>query len=307
MESVQCAAGPSAEITDRVVANVVHWNHYRSKHKPALFPSPPGHHIGQTPRRKIQDPGRLLRFVRILTLTIWITLYDRVIVPRLSKYTRNPRGIGLKTRIGIGLFISCFATSTAALVERARRARAFQQGLAEDPKGQVNMSAMWLIPQHSLAGLVEAFNAIGQIELYYSQFPKSMASIAVALFALGMAIANLLGSLIVTIVDFVSKKGGGESWVSSNLNKGHYDYYYWILTILSVANLVYFNFVSRVYNGYEEEKAWDEDVVEENRTGAFITRETAMVDMPKSKDSSSSTNFFRIIFFFKNYFSYFEL
>ncbi|KAI3443757.1 hypothetical protein Pfo_000422 [Paulownia fortunei] len=153
------------------------------------------------------------------------------------------------------------------------------------------MSAMWLIPQHCLIGLAEAFNAIGQIELYYSQFPKSMASIAVALFALSMAIANLVGSLIVTIVDVASKKGGGESWVSSNLNKGHYDYYYWILTILCVANLVYFNFVGRAYKCCEDKKVWDEDVVEEGKTGAFITKEAAMVDMPKSKDSNSSTYF----------------
>ncbi|KAI3443756.1 hypothetical protein Pfo_000421 [Paulownia fortunei] len=73
----------------------------------------------------------------VLTLTIWVTLYDRVVVPHLSKHTKNPRGIGFKTRIGIGLFISCFATAAAALVERARRARALDQGLAETPKAQV--------------------------------------------------------------------------------------------------------------------------------------------------------------------------
>ncbi|KAG8376044.1 hypothetical protein BUALT_Bualt09G0022700 [Buddleja alternifolia] len=228
----------------------------------------------------------------ILTLTIWLTLYDRVLVPRLSKHTKSSRGIGVKTRIGVGLFISCLATATAALVERTRRSRALHQGLADTPKAQVDMSAVWLIPQHCLTGLAEAFNAIGQIELYYSQFPKSMASIAVALFALGMAVANLIGSLIVTIVDDVSKRGGRESWVSNNLNKGHYDYYYWILTILSVANLIYFNFCSRGYKCCDEKKVWDEDVVEEDKTtSAHITKETAMVDMPVSKESSSSTYF----------------
>ncbi|KAK4415461.1 protein NRT1/ PTR FAMILY 1.2 [Sesamum alatum] len=223
----------------------------------------------------------------IITLTLWVSLYDRVIVPQLSKHTKNPRGIGLKTRIGIGLFVSCFATAAAALVERARRARALDEGLADAPNAQVNMSAMWLIPQHSLIGLAEAFNAIGQIELYYSQFPKSMGSIAVALFALSMAIANLVGSIIVNIIDIVSKRGGRESWVSSNLNKGHYDYYYWILTILSVANFVYFIFCSRAYKCCEEERVWDEDVVED-KVGAFTPKEVAMIDMPISKDDSST-------------------
>ncbi|KAK4481226.1 hypothetical protein RD792_012109 [Penstemon davidsonii] len=229
----------------------------------------------------------------ILTLTIWVAVYDRIIVPRLSKHPTKLQGIPVKTRIGIGLFISCLATAAAALVERTRRARALHEGLADTPKAQVNMSAMWLIPQHCLAGLAEAFNAIGQIELYYSQFPKSMASIAVALFALGMAIANLCGSLIVNIVDFVSKSGGKESWVSSNLNKGHYDYYYWILTCLSVVNLFYFVLCSRGYKCCEQEKVWDEGIGdEEEKTRGVVSGEAAMVDMTNSKDSSSTSMYF---------------
>ncbi|XP_012846427.1 PREDICTED: protein NRT1/ PTR FAMILY 1.2-like [Erythranthe guttata] len=75
----------------------------------------------------------------ILTLTIWVILYDRVIVPLLSKHTNNPRGIKVITRIGIGIFISCMATATAALVERARRAKAIHQGLEETPNAEVFM------------------------------------------------------------------------------------------------------------------------------------------------------------------------
>ncbi|PIN08309.1 H+/oligopeptide symporter [Handroanthus impetiginosus] len=235
-------------------------------------------------------PGSFGLFA-ILTLTIWISFYDRVIVPRLSKRTKNPHGIAFKTRIGIGLFISCFATATAALVERTRRATAIRQGLAETPTVQVDMSAMWLIPQHCLTGLAEAFNAIGQIQLYYSQFPKSVASIAVALFFLSLAIANLIGSLIVNIADHVSKRDGRESWVSSNLNKGHYDYYYWILTVLSFANLIYFSFCSRAVEYDEEGKVWDEVAVEEDKNGVVFAKEVGNVDMFNSRDDASSVYF----------------
>ncbi|KAH6779007.1 Major facilitator superfamily protein [Perilla frutescens var. hirtella] len=219
----------------------------------------------------------------VITLTLWVALYDWAIVPLLAKYTKNPRGIGLRARIGIGLFISCFATATAALVERRRRAAALHQGLADYPKAQVDMSAMWLVPQHCLTGLSEALNAIAQIQLYYSQFPKSMASIAVALFALGLAVGNLVGSMIVSIVDTASQRGGRESWVSDNLNKGHYDYYYWVLTILSVLNLIYFIFCSRFYKCFEKEKVWDIDEMEDHKNNA-------MIDMPKSKDDHSSNS-----------------
>lgn len=73
----------------------------------------------------------------VLTLTLWVTLYDRVIVPILSKRTNNPRGLRVTTRIGIGLFVSCLAMAAAALVERARRVRALHQGLADYPNKQV--------------------------------------------------------------------------------------------------------------------------------------------------------------------------
>ncbi|CAA2999442.1 protein NRT1/ PTR FAMILY 1.2-like [Olea europaea var. sylvestris] len=208
----------------------------------------------------------------IFTLTLWIATYDRILVPFISKYTKNPRGIPVEYRMGIGLLISCLATTMSALVEKERRARALEEGLAEFPKAVVNMSAMWLVPQHCLSGLAEAFNAIGQIEYYYSELPKNMSSVAVALFTLGFAIANLIATFIVTIVDHYSKKGGQESWVSTNLNKGHYDYYWWILTILSVVNVFYYIICSCFYGNLDEEKVWNEDkeVEVEDKNGALI-------------------------------------
>lgn len=217
----------------------------------------------------------------LLTLTIWIALYDQIIVPFISRFTKDQHGLSLKQRMGIGLFLSCLATSVSALVERTRRARAINEGLIEEGDALVKMSAMWLVPQHCLAGLAEAFNAIGQIEFYYSQFPKSMASIGVALFALGMAVGNLVGSLIVGVVDDFSKKGGNNSWVSTNLNKGHYDYYYWVLAILSVANFFYFILCSWAY-GCEKQKIWDEGLKEEE---IAKENESPMRDIAISKGS----------------------
>ncbi|RWR72466.1 protein NRT1/ PTR FAMILY 1.2-like protein [Cinnamomum micranthum f. kanehirae] len=42
-------------------------------------------------------------------------------------------------------------------------------------------SAMWLVPQYCLTRMTTAFNTVGQIEFYYSEFPKS-SSIEVILF-----------------------------------------------------------------------------------------------------------------------------
>ncbi|KAG9140329.1 hypothetical protein Leryth_018500 [Lithospermum erythrorhizon] len=194
----------------------------------------------------------------ILTLAIWIALYDRILVPIISKYTKNPRGLSYHQRMGIGLVISCIAAAIAAIVEMIRRLKAIDQGLAEHPEVLVNMSAMWLIPQNCLVGLAEAFNAIGQIEFYYSQFPKSMASIGVSLFSLGKAVGDLVAIVIVQATKNITKRGGKVSWLDNNINQGHLDYYYWMLTALCVANVFYYLLCSWAYGPCDDTKIWYE-------------------------------------------------
>lgn len=210
-------------------------------------------------------PAATFSAFSVITLGLWVAIYDRIVVPILSKHTKLKRGLTLEQRIGTGLFISCIATATAALVERKRRKEAVLEGLLENPVGIVKMSAFWLVPQYSLLGLSEAFNAIGQIEYYHSKFPKSMASVAIALFAMGFSFANLLGSLIVQVTNRVTERGGRISWLSNNLNKGRYDYYYWVLCVLGVGNFLYFvalRFFSDCYGDVKVEEEEDDVRVE---------------------------------------------
>uniref|UniRef100_A0A6N2KPS4 Major facilitator superfamily (MFS) profile domain-containing protein n=1 Tax=Salix viminalis TaxID=40686 RepID=A0A6N2KPS4_SALVM len=192
----------------------------------------------------------------LLTLFLWVAIYDRKLVPLLAKLTGRPRGLSNEQRMGIGILISCIATATAGVVENKRRATALRQGLADHPRAVVDMSANWLLPQHCLVGLAEALSTIGQIDFFYSQFPKSMKSIAMALLALSAAAGDLVASLIIGIVNDVTKRGGRVSWLSNNLNKGHYDYYYWLLSLLNVANFFYYLLCSRAF-GNEDEKEYD--------------------------------------------------
>ncbi|KHN41645.1 protein NRT1/ PTR FAMILY 1.2-like [Glycine soja] len=200
-------------------------------------------------------PTNFAAFI-ILTLTIWVVVYDRILVPLFPK----ERVLTVKQRMGIGLLISCLATLVAALVERKRRNEAIKEGFIDNPKGVVNMSAMWLVPQYCLYGLAEGLNIIGQIEFYYSQFPKTMSSIAVSLCALGIGMGNVLGSLIVKVVKDGTKRGGEASWLASNINRGHYDYYYALLFILNLVNLLCFFIWSRIYGSTRDIKNWEEEV-----------------------------------------------
>ncbi|XP_059658005.1 protein NRT1/ PTR FAMILY 1.2 isoform X2 [Cornus florida] len=208
---------------------------------------------------KFEIPAGSFTVVMIVTLTVWIAFYDRVMVPLLAKYTGQPGGLTPKIRMGIGLLLSCVAMGLSGITESIRRGKAIEEGLEDDPDATVDMSAMWLVPQFALLGLAEAFNAIGQIEFFYSQFPKSMSSIAVALFTLGMAVSNVVSTLLVNIVDSVTTKGGKVSWLSKNLNKGHLDYYYWLLTFFGLVNFVYFLVCCRSC-GPEDDEVVEEEI-----------------------------------------------
>ncbi|XP_075478411.1 protein NRT1/ PTR FAMILY 1.2-like [Primulina tabacum] len=193
-------------------------------------------HIGSN----FQIPAGSFGMFTIIAIAIWVILYDRAIIPLASKITDKKVHLDPKLRMGIGIFLSCLAMLVSGIVERIRKRKAIEQGLLNNPSGIVHMSALWLVPQHCFNGLAEALNMIGQIEFYYSEFPKSMSSIATSLSGVGMGVANLLASVILSNVDKATRGGGKESWVSNNINKGHYEYYYWLLATLTLINLLYF-------------------------------------------------------------------
>jgi len=56
-----------------------------------------------------------------------------------------------------------------------------------------------------------------------------------------------LASLIMSTVNNITRSGGKESWISKNINKGHYESYYWLLAVMSSVNLLYFLVCSWAY------------------------------------------------------------
>ncbi|WRX08819.1 Proton-dependent oligopeptide transporter family - like 2 [Theobroma cacao] len=64
-------------------------------------------------------PACLTAFVTIFML-ITIAIYDRYFVPTVRRYTKNPRGITLIQRMGIGLMLQIIIMTTACFAERKR-------------------------------------------------------------------------------------------------------------------------------------------------------------------------------------------
>ncbi|CAF1906804.1 unnamed protein product, partial [Brassica napus] len=216
-------------------------------------------HIGPN----FEIPAGSLSVISLLTIGVFLPLYDRVLVPFFRRITSHKSGITLLQRIGTGIVFAILSMIVAGLVERMRRMRSINAG---DPTGMTPMSVFWLSPQLILMGLCEAFNIIGQIEFFNSQFPEHMRSIANSLFSLSFAGSNYLSSLIVTTVHKFSGGHDRPDWLNKNLNAGKLDYFYYLIAVLGVFNLVYFWYCAQGYRykvglqmgGFGEDKSFSD-------------------------------------------------
>ncbi|XP_048139055.1 protein NRT1/ PTR FAMILY 2.11-like isoform X1 [Rhodamnia argentea] len=186
----------------------------------------------------------------MIALTIWIPIYDRMIIPRLRKLTGKEGGITLLQKMGIGMFLAVVTMLISAIVENKRRTLGLTEPIGVDPRrGAISsMSGLWLVPQLVMGGLSEAFTIIAQVEFYYKQFPENMRSIGGSLSFVGIAMSSYLCSLLISIVHQVTKGGGANGdWLPEDLNKGKLDYFYYLVGVLQALNLGYFIVCARWY------------------------------------------------------------
>ncbi|XP_027346645.1 protein NRT1/ PTR FAMILY 2.13-like [Abrus precatorius] len=188
-------------------------------------------------------PGSLV-VISLITIGLWLPLYDRLIVPKLRKMTKHEGGITLLLRIGIGMVFSILSMVVAGLVEKVRRDSANSN---PNPIGNAPMSVFWLAPQLILMGLCEAFNIIGQIEFFNRQFPEHMRSIGNSLFSCSFAAANYVSSILVNIVHHATRTHSHPDWLTNDINAGRIDYFYYLIAGLATLNMVFFIYVARRY------------------------------------------------------------
>ena len=191
-------------------------------------------------------PAASLSSFDLISVIIWVPIYDRIIVPIARKFTGNERGFSELQRMGIGLFISVLCMSAAAVVEIERLQIAKEMGLVDEDVA-VPLSIFWQVPQYVLLGAAEVFTFIGQHEFFYEQAPDAMRSLCSALSLLTNSLGNYLSSLILTMVTYITTEDGSVGWIPDNLNEGHLDYFFWLLAGLSLLNLLVYIFFARRY------------------------------------------------------------
>lgn len=185
--------------------------------------------------RSFEIPPASFGVFDTLIVLISVPIYDRFIVPLVRRFTSKPKGFTDLQRMGIGLFLSVLSIAAAAIVETVRLQ------LAQDT---VSMSIFWQIPQYILMGIAEVFFFIGRLEFFYEQSPDAMRSLCSALSLLNTAVGSYLSSLILTLVAYFTTMGGKDGWIPDDLNKGHLDYFFWLLVSLGLINIPVFVFFS---------------------------------------------------------------
>nr|XP_009624506.1 protein NRT1/ PTR FAMILY 8.3-like [Nicotiana tomentosiformis] len=181
-----------------------------------------------------------------ISVIVWVTVYDRVIVPIARRFTGKERGFPELQRMGIGLFLSVLCISAAAIVEIKRLQLARDLDLVDEAVA-VPLSIFWQIPQYFILGAAKIFTFIGQLEFFYDQSPDAMRSLCSALSLMTTSLGNYLSSFILTLVTSITTQGGKPGWIPNNLNSGHLDYFFWLLAALRFCNLVIYVFCAKMY------------------------------------------------------------
>ncbi|KAK8988129.1 hypothetical protein V6N11_065727 [Hibiscus sabdariffa] len=152
-------------------------------------------------------PASLAAFVTI-SMLICVTLYDRLFIPVIRKWTKNPRGITLLQRMGVGLVLHIIIMAIASFTERYRLSVARQHGLVEHG-GQLPLTIFILLPQFVLMGTADAFLEVAKLEFFHDQAQEGMKTLGTSYSSRTMGIGSFLSSFLLSTFPYHS-----ETWSS---------------------------------------------------------------------------------------------
>lgn len=188
----------------------------------------------------------------ILSVAAFIFIYRRVLDPLVGRLRSKPRGLTELQRMGIGLVIAILAMVSAGTVESFRLKYATKE--CPSCEGSSSLSIFWQVPQYVLVGASEVFMYVGQLEFFNGQAPDGLKSFGSALCMTSISLGNYVSSLLVTIVMKFSSGDEMPGWIPRNLNRGHLDRFYFLLAILTTADLVVYILCAKWYQYIEFER-----------------------------------------------------
>ncbi|KAH9316247.1 hypothetical protein KI387_024874 [Taxus chinensis] len=233
-------------------------------------------------------PAASLGVITLITVVIWLPLYDKVLVPLTRRVTKKDRGITPLQRIGIGYVLSTISLVVGGFVEMKRRNAARSHGLTDQPRAVIPISVFWLVPQYVIDGLSDAFGAVGHLDFFYGQFPANMRGFSIAVSALANSMGGYLNTVFITLVHNTTGRNGKPDWLDDNINRGRLHYFYWLLSVMEALNLVYFILCASWYKYRKDplpQDDSDEIQVEKESDDSKETR----IQVEKESDDSKET------------------
>ncbi|KAL5227265.1 hypothetical protein ABZP36_015530 [Zizania latifolia] len=197
---------------------------------------------------RFKIPAAALSVFHTLSVILWVAIYDRAIVPLARRVTGHERGFTQLARMGVGLVILAVAMVAAGALEVARKRLIARHGVYAAADGApLPLSIFWQVPQYVVMGASEVFTLIGQMEFFYDQAPDAMRSLCSALSSTSFALGDYASSALVVVVARVTARGGRPGWIPDDINRGHLDYFFWLLTVLCIGNFVAYLLIARWY------------------------------------------------------------
>lgn len=195
-------------------------------------------------------PPATLQSAITLSIILLMPLYDRIFIPIAQIITRNDKGISVTQRMGIGMVLSIIAMVIAALVEMKRLKIGRQMGRNTEGKSHfetVDLSIFWLLPQYILLGISDIFTVIGMQEFFYSEVPKNMKTLGIALCTSVFGVGSFLSALLIILVEVFTSSEGRCGWFCDDMNEARLDKYYWLLAMLSTLSLFLYLLFCKYY------------------------------------------------------------
>ncbi|XP_026383019.1 protein NRT1/ PTR FAMILY 4.6-like [Papaver somniferum] len=202
----------------------------------------------------IHVPPASLFVIPIVFQLVMLVIYDRVFVPFARRITGCPTGISHLQRIAVGLIAIILATMLGGVIEKKRKGVSEDHGLL-DSGSPVPMSVMWLSLQFFATGIVDVIAFVGLLEFFNTEVSRGMKSLGTAMFYCNLGLASLMGSVLVDVVNEVTRHRGIGWLEGNNLNRDYLDRFYWFLTILGLVAFMNYLYWARRYTYRQHNRA----------------------------------------------------
>ncbi|XP_002459620.2 protein NRT1/ PTR FAMILY 7.3, partial [Sorghum bicolor] len=192
---------------------------------------------------KLTIPPAGMDVFEILGVTAFVFIYRFCIVKVMTKVSHEPTEL---QRMGTGLVISTAAMITSGVVEQQRLMRA-TGGVGVGVDASSTLSILWQIPQYLLIGASEVFMYVTMTEFFNDQLPEGLRSLGSAMSVASMSAGSFASSLLVTLVMTITCRGGRPGWIPQDLNKGHVDWFFYLIAALNAVDLLAFVVFAKRY------------------------------------------------------------